>query len=178
MRGSFGRAAWDGQAVEPFANRNRRSRRAGKKTPAHPIRNVSTMRQTANVLMTHKCQLARWLDKALSLKYLNASFFHPFEMRLSTTIRGSKLLDGYGRPTNAVAAVDAAFGELRTCHPPLLRLKPEKNTAIGARGKILGVVCTLHPPREFVAEAKAASKRQPLAALAKPGGGTGGGQGG
>jgi hypothetical protein len=129
-------------------------------------------------LMSHKCQLARWLDKVLSLKYLNASFFHPFEMRLSTIIRDSKLLDGYGRLTNAVAAVDAAFEELRTCQPPLLRLKPEKNTILGARGKILDVVYTLHPSREFVAEVKAASKRQSLAALAKPGGGTGGGQGG
>jgi hypothetical protein len=129
-------------------------------------------------LMGHKSQLARWLDKVLSLKYLNASFFHPFEMRLSTIIRDSKLLDGYGRLTNAVAAVDAAFEELRTCQPPLLRLKPEKNTILGVRGKILDVVYTLHPSREFVAEVKAASKRQSLAALAKPGGDTGGGQGG
>ena len=129
-------------------------------------------------LMSHKSQLARWLDKVLSLKYLNASFFHPFEMRLSTIIRDSKLLDGYGRLTNAVAAVDAAFEELQTCQPPLLRIKPQKNTILGPRGKILDVVYTLHPSREFVAEVKAASKRRSLAAdPAKPVDNSGGGQG-
>jgi len=129
-------------------------------------------------LMGHKSQLARWLDKVLSLKYLNASFLYPFEMRLSTIIRDSKLLDGYGRLTNAVAAVDSAFEELRTCQPPLLRTKPEKNTLLGPRGKILDVVYTLHPSREFVAEVKAASKRQSLAASqAKPEDNPGGGQG-
>ena len=40
-------------------------------------------------LMSHKSQLARWLDKVLSLKYLNAGGLHPFEMRLSTIIRDS-----------------------------------------------------------------------------------------
>lgn len=125
-------------------------------------------------LMSHKSQLARWLDKVLSLKYLNASPLHPFEMRLSTIVRDSKLLDGYGRLRAAVEAVDAAFEELRTCQPPLLRVKPDKNLVLGERGKILNVVYTLHPSREFVAEVKAASKRHALAAqaksAAKPGG--------
>jgi hypothetical protein len=114
-------------------------------------------------LMGHKSQLARWLDKVLSLKYLNASFAYPFEMRLSTIIRDSKLLDGYGRFTNAVAAVDSAFEELRTCEPPLLRAKPGKNAVLGARGKIEDVIYTLYPSREFVAEVKVASKRRTLA---------------
>lgn len=114
-------------------------------------------------LMGHKSQLARWLNKVLCLKYLNAGFLHPFEMRLSTIIRDSKLLDGYGRLTNAVAAVDLAFEELQTGEPPLIRAKPQKNTVLGPRGKILDVVYTLHPSREFVAEVKAASKRQSLA---------------
>jgi hypothetical protein len=126
-------------------------------------------------LMSHKSQLARWLDKVLSLKYLNASPLHPFEMRLSTIIRDSKLLDGYGRLRAAVEAVDAAFEELRTCQPPLLLTKPEKSTVLGQRGKILDVVYTLRPSREFVAEVKAASKRHSLAVdQAKP---AGGGQG-
>ena len=114
-------------------------------------------------LMSHKSQLARWLDKVLSLKYLNAGVLHPFEMRLSTIIRDSKLLDGYGLLRHAVVAVDSAFEELQTCQPPLLRVKPQKNVILGERGKILDVVYTLHPSREFVAEVKAASKRHSLA---------------
>lgn len=40
-------------------------------------------------LMSHKSQLARWLNKVLSLKYLNASFLYPFEIRLSTIMRAA-----------------------------------------------------------------------------------------
>lgn len=114
-------------------------------------------------LMGHKSQLARWLNKVLSLKYLNASFVHPFEIRLSTIMRDSGLLAGYGRLRDAVTAVDAAFEELQSCQPPLLGGRPEKQTVEGKRGKILDVVYTLHPSREFMAEVKAASKRQTLA---------------
>jgi hypothetical protein len=129
-------------------------------------------------LMSHKSQLARWLDKVLSLKYLNAGILHPFEMRLSTIIRDSKLLDGYGRLRAAVEAVDAAFEELQTCQPPLLLAKPQKNAILGERGKILDVVYTLRPSPEFVAEVKASSKRHSLAAdKAKPVGDPGSGQG-
>lgn len=115
-------------------------------------------------LMSHKNQLARWLNKVLSLKYLNASFLHPFEMRFSTIMRDSGLLNGYTVLRLAVAAVDSAFEELQTCQPPLLGLKPEKKLIEGKRGKILDVVYTLYPSRAFMAEVKAASKRQSLAA--------------
>lgn len=114
-------------------------------------------------LMGHKSQLARWLNKVLSLKYLNASFMHPFEMRLSTIIRDSGLLNGYSRPRDAITAVDLAFGELRIGEPPLLGTTPKKSLQTGARGKIQDVVYTLYPSREFVSEVKAASKRQSLA---------------
>ena len=130
-------------------------------------------------LMSHKSQLARWLDKVLSLKYLNASPLNPFEMRLSTIVRDSKLLDGYARLRDAMAAIDAAFEELRLCQPPLLMTQPVKNTLLGERGKILDVIYTLRPSREFVAEVKAASKRHALAAEAKAAAKPGdGGQGG
>jgi hypothetical protein len=114
-------------------------------------------------LMGHKSQLARWLNKVLSLKYLNASFLHPFEMRLSTIMRDSGLLNGYALLRLAVVAVDAAFEELRTCQTPLLGCTPSKKVIPGKRGKILDVVYTLYPSREFVGEVKAASKRQTLA---------------
>jgi len=115
-------------------------------------------------LMSHKSQLARWLNKVLSLKYLNASLLHPFEMRFSTIMRDSGLLNGYAVLRLAVAAVDAAFKELQSCQPPLLSGKPEKKPVEGKRGKILDVIYTLHPSREFMAEVKAASKRQSIAA--------------
>lgn len=114
-------------------------------------------------LMSHKSQLARWLNKVLSLKYLNASPVYPFEMRFSTIRRDSGLLNGYAVLRLAVAAVDAAFEELKTCQPPLLGIKPEKKLITGKRGKILDVVYTLYPSREFIGEVKAASKRQSLA---------------
>jgi hypothetical protein len=114
-------------------------------------------------LMSHKNQLARWLNKVLCLKYLNASVLHPFEIRFSTIMRDSGLLNGYALVRLAVAAVDAAFEELRTCHPPLLGAAPQKNVQNGPRGKIVDVVYTLQPSRDFMAEVKAASKRKNLA---------------
>ena len=60
--------------------------------------------------------------------------------------------------------MDSTFAELQTCQPPLLGSKPEKKLLEGKRGKILDVVYTLRPSREFMMEVKAASKRQSLAA--------------
>jgi hypothetical protein len=111
-------------------------------------------------LMCLKSQLARWLSKVLSLKYVNASCAHPFELRFSTIVRDSGLLQGYGRFRDAVAAVDFAIQELKDCQPPLLGTQPGKNAILGARGKIEDVAYTLYPSREFVSEVKAASKRR------------------
>lgn len=119
-------------------------------------------------LMSHRTQLARWLNKVLCLKYLNASFVYPFEMRLSTIVRDSKLLDGYKQLRQAVVAVDLAFEELQACDPPLLRSRPERNVVLGHRGKLEDVIYTLYPSREFIAEVKAASKRQSIAAESLP----------
>lgn len=110
-------------------------------------------------LMSHNSQLARWLNRVLCLKYLNADLLHPFDMRFSTIARDSGLLNGYAVLRLAVAAVDSAFTELQTCKPPLI-VRMEKKPNLGARNKILDVVYTLFPSREFVAEMKAASKRQ------------------
>jgi hypothetical protein len=118
-------------------------------------------------LMSHKNQLARWLNKVLSLKYLNASFLHPFEIRFSTITRDSGLLKGYAVVRLAVAAVDSAFAELHNCQPPLLGGPPGKKVVQGARGKIVDVIYTLHPSREFVTEVKGASKRQSIAEKAR-----------
>ena len=49
-----------------------------------------TYRQFNYVRLMSQSQLARWLNKVLSLKYLNASL-HPFEIRFSTISRDSGL---------------------------------------------------------------------------------------
>ncbi len=113
-------------------------------------------------LMSHKNQLTRWLNKVLSLKYINASFLNAFEIRFSTIKRDSKLLDGYALLRLAVAAVDTAFLELQSCQPRLLGNVPEKKVIRGSRGKILDVTYVLHPSQEFIAEVKAASKRKSI----------------
>ncbi|WP_295386331.1 hypothetical protein [uncultured Thiodictyon sp.] len=114
-------------------------------------------------LMSHKTQLARWFNKVLSLKYLNANILNCFEIRLSTIARDSGLLGAYGRPRDALVAVDEAFAELTNCQPPLLTRTPDKHIIYGEHRKIEDVVYTLYPSREFVAEIKAASKRKALA---------------
>lgn len=109
-------------------------------------------------MMSHKSQLARWLNKALNLKFVNASTLHSFEMRFSTIKRDSCLLNGYAAVRLAVAAVDAAFEELQE----ILISTPEKKVIEGARGKIMDVIYTIHPSHEFIVEIKAANKRAEL----------------
>lgn len=113
-------------------------------------------------LMGLKSQLARWLSKVLSLKYVNASRVHPFEMRFSTIVRDSGLLNGYALVRLAVAAVDSAIEELRNCEPPLIS-RIDKNVIVGTRGKIEDVVYTLYSSSEFMSEMKAANKRRAIA---------------
>ncbi|WNV05826.1 replication protein [Candidatus Methylospira mobilis] len=115
-------------------------------------------------MMRHKSQLARWLNKVLSLKYVNASTLQPFEMHYSTIARDSGLLNGYSAARMAVAAVDAALDELQDSMPPILSSPPEKRIIEGARGKILDVIYTIHPSMEFIMEVKAANKRVKLIA--------------
>lgn len=114
-------------------------------------------------LLMHRSQLARWLNRVLCLKYLNASPVHPFEIRFSTIQRDSGLLDGYIRLRAAIDKLDEAFEELESCQPPILSGKPDKKVIEGKRGKIIDVVYRLQPSRSFIGEVKSASKRQRLA---------------
>ena len=65
-------------------------------------------------MMGHRSQLARWIHKQLSLKFTFASLTNPFEMRYSTIKRDSALLNGYKRERDGIAALDAAWEELKT----------------------------------------------------------------
>lgn len=108
-------------------------------------------------LMSHTTQLARWLHKQLILKYNFASRLKPFEIRYSTIKRDSAMLSYYARPGAARDACDLSVNELRE-HGVLTTLA--RRVEAGARGKILDIVYTLTPSSEFVAEVKAANKRQ------------------
>lgn len=108
-------------------------------------------------LMRCRTQLARWLISQLVLKYTQAAIANSFEMRFSTVKRDSALLNGYGRERDAVAALDAAWEELKSLGALAIIKKAEKR---GARAKLMDVTYTLFPTREFSAEQKAANRRQ------------------
>jgi hypothetical protein len=111
-------------------------------------------------MMSHNTQLARWIHKQLSLKFTFASLITPFEMRYSTIKRDSALLSGYNLERKAIAALDAAWNELKTSG---VLIKVEKSEVLGSRRKLLDVAYTLTPSLDFVKEMKAANKRGILA---------------
>ena len=108
-------------------------------------------------LMRHTTQLARWIHKQLILKYTFASKVKFFEIRYSTIKRDSAMLDAYTRSRKAQEACDFSINEL--VEHGVLTAR-DRRVETGARGKILDIVYTLNPSREFVAEVKAANKRQ------------------
>lgn len=117
-------------------------------------------------LMRCNSQLARWLLGQLVLKYTQAGLLTSFEMRYSTIKRDSALLGGYARERDAIAALDAAWDELKSLGALATIKKVEQR---GARRKLENVTYTLHPTREFAAEQKAANRRQgDAAAMAGP----------
>jgi len=111
-------------------------------------------------MMSHCTQLARWLHKQLSLKFTFASLMTSFEMRFSTVKRDSALLDSYKQQRQAIAKLDAAFGELETSG---VLMTVKKYEIRGSRDKLEDVTYTLTASREFITQMKAANKRQSLA---------------
>lgn len=108
-------------------------------------------------LMRCSTQLSRWLIGQLVLKYTQAALSNSFEMRYSTIKRDSALLNGYKQERQAVAALDAAWEELKNLGALNQVKKAEQR---GARAKLENVTYTLYPSREFTAEQKAANRRQ------------------
>jgi hypothetical protein len=108
-------------------------------------------------LMKCSSQLARWLLCQLVLKYVQASMLSHFEMRFSTIRRDSALLDGYGRQRAAIEALDSAWNELKE-QGALSNIKKVERR--GLRNRIEDVIYTLTPSLDFVAEQKAANRRQ------------------
>nr|WP_011117672.1 hypothetical protein [Acidithiobacillus ferridurans]AAC80181.1 replication protein [Acidithiobacillus ferridurans] len=108
-------------------------------------------------MMTCSTQLARWLIGQLVLKYTQAAMLNSFEIRYSTIKRDSALLAGYKLDRQAIAALDQAWDELKSLGALSTVKKIEQR---GARSKLEDVIYTLHPTQEFVAEQKAANRRQ------------------
>lgn len=107
-------------------------------------------------LMQHKTQLARWLQKQLSLKFNFASPVRTFEMRFSTIARDSAMLNNYSRDRHKIAACNISLDEL--VNQRILQ-EVKRSVKTGARGKITDVIYTLIPSLDFIAEAKAANLR-------------------
>lgn len=108
-------------------------------------------------LMRCNTQLGRWLISQLVLKYTQAAVLNSFEMRYSTIKRDSALLNNYKQERQAIAALDAAWEELRTLGALSIIKKFE---ARGARNKLEDVAYTLYPTSQFASEQKAANRRQ------------------
>ncbi len=107
-------------------------------------------------LMSCRTQLARWLICQLVSKYTAASITNKFDMRYSTIKRDSALLSGYTRERDAIAALDAAWDEVKAQQAVMLVTKAAQR---GARGKLNDVIYSIHPSFEFAAEQKAANRR-------------------
>lgn len=110
-------------------------------------------------MMSYASQLARWLHKQMSLRHTHWGLSVAFEMSYAAIRRDSRLLEGYALERKAVAALDAAFDELKG-HILEDVIKREVR---GARGKLLDAVYTLVPSPGFVEQMKAAHQRQQLA---------------
>jgi len=108
-------------------------------------------------LMNCRTQLARWLISQLVLKYTQASLVNSFEMRYQTIKRDSALLEGYSRGRDAIAALDAAWAEVKALGVVNSIQKSEQR---GVRAKLEDIIYTLYPSSAFSIEQKAANRRQ------------------
>jgi hypothetical protein len=108
-------------------------------------------------LMNCATQLARWLNSRMILHFVQASAMETYRISFSTIARDSNLLVGYSRQRDAVSALADAFAELET---QCTLARWSKAETRGLRSKIEDVVYTLTASRDFIAEQKAANKRQ------------------
>jgi len=121
----------------------------------HSIHALAYRQYDYQAAMAHSTQLARWLRRQLSGKFVFASLATTFEIFWSTVRRDSNLLN-YARDRDSIAALDQALGELQA-HKAILRF--DRQDIKGPRGKILDVRYILHPSMAFIREMKAANKR-------------------
>lgn len=117
------------------------------------INNLQFRQFNYEILMSMSSQLARWLHKLLARRYTNASLTQPYSIRYSTIKRDSALLV-HSREDRNRETVRDALEELRA-QDVLLFYKVSKSAADGR-----DPLYELTPTGVFVAEVKAANKRQ------------------
>lgn len=120
------------------------------------ILNLNYRQYDYHAMMSHSTQLARWLHKRLAHNYVNASLIQPYVIMFLTIQRDSGLLE-YKEQRHAVRKLDEALDELKA-HQILI--DTEKDVRRGTRGRILDVSYRMIPHPHFVAQAKAANRRQ------------------
>ncbi len=115
------------------------------------------------IMMTLRSQLARYLMKRLSMNYIQASMIYPYTINLDTIVRDSGLLNNKEYRENR-RQLEASLKEL--VDKKVLMIV-ESEALRGCRGKIENIKYTLTPSLEFVAEMKAANKRDQLVSQGK-----------
>lgn len=120
------------------------------------IDQLSYRQYNYHLMMSHTTQLARWLHKRLSNNYTNASLAIAYHIRLSSIRRDSGLLQ-YKRTNDATRKLEKAFQEL-VDHKVILSFNREEQR--GPKNKILDIKYTLTPHQAFIADVKAANRRQ------------------
>lgn len=129
----------------------------------HPLitQAISTMmgyrQYNYSLMMSHSTQLARWINKYLIIKFTFAHIGIKFDLHFSTVKRDSALLESYGRLIDARNAVKLALEELRN-NGLLLSFTVEEPSKLGR--KVEDVIYSLYPSPAFVAEIKAANRRE------------------
>lgn len=123
----------------------------------HSINHLTYRQFDYVTFMAYKSQLARWLHKRLSHNYINADYTNTYSLLASTMIRDSGTLNAHQFRDN-ISHIDAAVKELKEKR---VLARYEKVIRHDRRGKkIEDVKYMLSPHYDFVAEMKAANKRQ------------------
>jgi hypothetical protein len=106
-------------------------------------------------LMAMQSQLARWLQKLLTNRFLNAAWDTEYRILYSTIKQNSGLLE-QKRVNENICALESALEELVEGKVLLLWKKEEKR---GSRNKITDVCYNLSPHPDFTEEVKTANAR-------------------
>lgn len=120
------------------------------------INDASYRQFNYGAFMAMRSQLARWLHKQLSHRYVNASFMHNYSVLFSTLKRDSGLLEA-NRISKNVGALECALDELRAAG---VLLGWNKEVRRGSKNRIADIYYHLQADPDFVRHVKAANRRQ------------------
>jgi len=120
------------------------------------INKLSYRQFSYGTFMSLSSQLARWLHKTLSHRFVNASFTQHYTVLYSTIKRDSGLLE-HARISSNVQMLERALDELRQ---EGVLMGWEKEERRGDRNRIDDILYTLMADMEFIRQVKAANARQ------------------